>query len=216
MNNDRFLIYYDTETGGTDPRKHSLLTAFFAIVDSNYNIVGELDLQVKPDDIKQLFYEQEALDVNKIKISEHLKSPDTITYSEARVRLIDFFNEHKVKNRRKWLIPAGHNIVKFDDRFLFNSILPEEDYEKYLYHIPYDTLIIAGNLRRIGLLPEDVGSLGSLIEHYSLAKDEAHTARGDVLMNINVGKALENTLRVAATDNAKNSNSLSLLEIVEG
>jgi oligoribonuclease (3'-5' exoribonuclease) len=46
-------IWFDTETGGLNPKIHSLLTAYFAIVDKDLNLIAELSLQLKPSDISK-------------------------------------------------------------------------------------------------------------------------------------------------------------------
>jgi hypothetical protein len=73
-------LWFDTETTGKYAKLHCPLTAYFAVCDQNLQIIDEIYLQMKPDDMAKLKVEQEAMDVNKINLQEHLADPSTITH----------------------------------------------------------------------------------------------------------------------------------------
>ena len=81
-------MWFDCETGGVDPDKHSLLTAYFGIYNEDLVLIDELDLQLKPSDLSKLVVQPEALKVTGIDLNEHLKDPQTITYEEGTVKLV--------------------------------------------------------------------------------------------------------------------------------
>ncbi len=205
-------LWFDTETGGKVAKVHPLLTAYFAVCDQDHNIIDDLSLQLKPDDPSKMILEQEALDVNKINIQEHLADPNTITYAEGRVKLKQFLIKHKIKGKRKHYIPCGHN-VSFDKDFVWQWLMPQEEFEEEVHYRTLDTSMVTTFLKDIGIFPEELGNLGSLVEYFNLPKKEAHQAKGDVWMNIDVYKAMKAMMKDRKKDMISGTNSL--LEIIE-
>jgi hypothetical protein len=206
-----YKLFLDTETGGTKPI-NSLLTAYFAIYDQNFNPVDELYLWLKPSDLTKLNVEQEALKVNGINIEEHLNNPHTVTYEEGTKKLIDFLNKYKIKGKKRSYRPCGHNF-DFDRNFIFNWLMNKELWEKYIHYNSIDTLRILTFLQDIDLFPEDLGSLTSLTKYFNIPENNVHDAKGDVLMNVEVYKNIKNLLI-----NMKSSTiniDQNLLEIIE-
>jgi oligoribonuclease (3'-5' exoribonuclease) len=206
-------MWFDTETGGTIAKVHSLLTAYFAICDKNLNVIDELYLQLKPEDVTKLNLSPEAMAVNKIDINEHLKDPNTVTYQEGRVKLKNFLLKNKIKGKRKSFMPCGHN-VSFDKEFIWEQLMPQDEFEEEVHYRTIDTSSICTFLKDVEILPVDVGSLGSLVEHFGIPPREAHTAKGDVLMNIEVYKAMKNMMKTRKKDTIGGTDSL--LKILEG
>jgi oligoribonuclease (3'-5' exoribonuclease) len=204
--------WFDCETSGTNPKIHSVLTAYFAIYNEKLEFIDELELFLKPDNGK-VVAEEQALKVNKINLEEHLKNPNTITYSESKVKILEFLKKHKPKGRSK-LRPSGHNI-EFDKKFIIeNDILDEEEWASCLHHNPIDTLRIVTFLQDIGVLPDDIGRLTDFVEHLGVAKRDAHDAREDVKMNVEGYKILKNMLTERKNNIALVAGS-DLLKIVE-
>lgn len=203
---------FDCETGSVDPKKGSLLTAYFCILNDKDEIIDELDLKLKPDDGVYL-YEQEALDVNGINIDEHDKV--AITYSEGKQRLLSFLKKHSPKKRG--IRPCGHNIP-FDINFITSHLLAQEEWDKYCHYRILDTTPIATFLQDIGFLPPKIGSLTSLVEHFQVDKKTAHEAKGDVLMWIDVYKKMSQVFKNLALKSGNGDintvdNELSILEL---
>lgn len=205
-------LWFDTETGGKNAKIHPLLTAYFAVCDQDHNIIDELSLQLKPADPSKMVLEQEALDVNKINIPDHLADPNTITYEEGRVKLKTFLVKHKIKGKRKHYIPAGHNVA-FDKDFVWQWLMPQDEFEEEVHYRTLDTSMITTFLKDIGIFPETLGNLMSLVEYYNLPKKEAHNAKGDVQMNIDVYKSMKAMMKDRKKDMVGGTNSL--LEIIE-
>lgn len=207
-------LWFDTETGGTDPKIHSLLTAYFAICDKDLMVIDELYLQLKPSDLSKLNLTQEAMEINKINIDEHLKDPATITYEEGKVKLQEFLHRNKIKGKRRSFMPCGHN-VSFDKEMLWNQMISQEEFEKDVHYRTLDTSSITTFFKDVGILPEDIGNLGSLVDHYKTPKREAHTAKDDVLMNIDVYRAMRSQIQAKKRDMIGGTTN-SLLSIIEG
>lgn len=207
-------LWFDTETGGLNPKIHSLLTAYFAICDKDLNLIDELYLQLKPEDLSKLNLTTEAMETNKINIEEHLRDPSTITYAEGREKLLKFLEKNKIKGKRRSFMPCGHNIA-FDKEMLWNQMITQEDFEKEVHYRTLDTASITAFLKDVGILPEDVGTLGSLVDHYQVQKREAHTAKDDVLMNIDMYKAMRSQMQTKKRDMIGGTTN-SLLSIIEG
>lgn len=203
--------WFDTETSGINPKIHSVLTAYFAIYDESLNFVDEIELFLKPDN-GEVVAEEQALKVNGINLEEHLRNPRTVTYSIGKEMILDFFAKHKPKGRNKFR-PSGHNI-EFDKGFIMSQIMTEEEWSKYIHHNSIDTLRIVTFLQDIGMVPNDVGRLTDLVEHFGITKRDAHDAREDVKMNIEVYKKMKEMLTETKNNVALVSGS-DLLKIVE-
>jgi DNA polymerase III alpha subunit (gram-positive type) len=178
-------IALDTETGGVTSDV-SLLTAFFMVLDENFNEVGNLSLLIKPDNgLYQVT--GEALGINKINLAEHDKV--AITEKEAGTKLYEFLSSMNPNGGDK-LIPIGHNVA-FDVKFLQGKIISQGTWNKFVSYRVLDTGVVATFLKAVKLLPNDLnGSLSSLAAHYGLNTSMAHTASGDVLMCVEIMKKM--------------------------
>lgn len=208
---DSYINCMDSETGGLDHKKVDILTLYMAMCTEDFQVVDELNLKLKPDNGRLPITEAQALAVNKIDIQAHLADPTTITYSEARLKIIEFTKKYlKKRGRYSNLIVLGQN-VQFDLGFIWQHIIPKEEWEGlYSYNVE-DTKTAGLFLKRCGWIPQDVGTLGSFVQFFNIAQREAHEAKGDVWMTIDVYKAM-----IALMESKKNAGSsqdlISLLE----
>lgn len=208
---DSYINCMDSETGGLDPKKTDLLTLYMAMMTEDFQVVEELDLKLKPNDGRLPIAEAQALQVNKIDLTAHLSNPATITYAEARLKIIEFTKKYlKKRGRYSNLIVLGQN-VQFDLNFIWQYVIPKEEWEGlYSYNVE-DTKTAGLFLKRCGWIPQDVGTLGSFVQFFNIAKREAHEAKGDVWMTIDVYKAM-----IAMMESKKNAGAsqdlISLLE----
>lgn len=205
-------LFYDCETGGKDYSVNSLLTSYFAVYDENLKLVDDLYLQLKPKNINDLNVEAEALAVNKINLRDHLEDPATITYEEGKVRLLDLLERNKLPNKRKHHRPCGHNI-SFDNDFIFSQLISKDEWEKTVHYNPIDTLRITTFLQDVGILPPELGRLTSLAEYFKIPFEEAHNARNDIKMNVEIYKAIRGIMKAHKLNSI--SGSESLLKIIE-
>lgn len=182
-------LAFDTETSGIDPKTYKVLTVYMAVLNDDDSIADEIDLKIMPDS-GLIPYQQQALDVNGIDLEEHKK--EAITYGEAKPMIVDFFKRNSSKKRD--LQPCGHNI-DFDINFLTSELFTVEEWEKYVHYRKLDTTPLTSFLKEVGMMPEKVGNLESLVEHFGLTKRAAHNAKEDTLMWIDVFKAYKNMFK---------------------
>lgn len=185
-------IVFDTEAGGTYANQHSLLTAYFKIVDENFNLIkgGELSLSMKPEakkDNHTYHVTAEALEVNGINLIEHEKK--SISMSLAKPLLYNFIREHSEDGKHK-LIPVGHNI-RGDINFLFANLINKGNWQQYVSYRHLDTGTLIQEAQRTGKIPRSVsGSLSSVAKHFKIDFLGAHNAKFDVEMTIEIWKKL--------------------------
>jgi len=205
-------LWYDCETGGTDAHRHSLLTAFFSIYDSNFEKIDELELFLKPDD-GEIVAVQDALEITGIDIKIHLEDPRTIPYSKGKEVLLAFLEKYKIKGKRRHYRPCGQNIG-FDENFIMTQLVPEEEWRKLVHYRAIDTLQVLTFLQDIGFLPEDLGNLESQVDYFNIPKGRAHDAKEDIRMTVDVYRAYRKLL-MDKKDNISGVSTNSLLSIVE-
>jgi oligoribonuclease (3'-5' exoribonuclease) len=184
------LLPFDTETGGLDCRTTDVLTFYMAVMDENFQILDELDMKLKPDEGRIPQCEAGALKVNGINVANHLADPATITYSEAKMKLLTMLKKHvKKTGRYSNLIPMGHN-VPFDIGYTQQYILPKEEWEKILHYRTIDTNPIVGFFKDCGWFPRELGNLGSIVDYLGVPRRSAHNAKEDTLMMVDCYKAM--------------------------
>ena len=204
-------LWYDTETGGLDYKKSPVLTMYMAICDQDHNVIADLDLKLKPESMEGLIIEQGAINANGIDIDAHLADPNTLTYAQARPIIIKFLEDNKIPKKRKSFRPSGHNIP-FDDDFIKHYLLGD-DWDRLVHHGKLDTFTLTVGLIDMGILPNNLGSLTSLVEHFGIPMGEAHTAKGDVHMNIKMYKAMRQMVSSLKTNvSSIDKNLLSIIE----
>jgi oligoribonuclease (3'-5' exoribonuclease) len=179
---DRF-IFLDTELGGLDT-DCSLLTAYFAVTDSKFNILSALDLKMKPDDGKYVITAQ-GMDVNKIDIVSH--DINAITYKSAGTMLYDFLKTNKGDDL---LVAVGQN-VGFDVVRLTGPLMKRATFETFVSYRKLEIGTITRFLQMTGKLAEDAPmGLLPLRDYFSITKGNDHDAKDDVLASIEVLKKL--------------------------
>ncbi len=172
------LIFVDTETGGTDPGRHSLLTVGLITLDTKTGEVTRPELIRVRDSPYRV--EAAALKVNGIELTvhhEHAREKE-VAASELRAYL-----QFK---RKKRVMLGGHN-VQFDVRFLM-TLLP--DYHELMLGGVADTKVAAQFLIHKGTLPKTLDtSLGSLAAHFGV-EFQAHDALEDARATARVYAAM--------------------------
>lgn len=211
---NRLYLFFDTETGGIDPNKNPLLTAYFGIFDSNFKLIDELDLKLIPN--PNLKIEQEALDVCGINMETHLK--EAIMPEEGAKLLIALLDKYKIPKKRKHYTPCAYNF-EFDIKFVLTHLINANYWDKYVHHNPIDPLRILTVLIDSDLVPQDLGNLESVVKHFNLPQLSAHNAKDDTLMLVEVYKHIKGLIKNISTINANidpsTISSKSILNIVE-
>lgn len=168
------MLFLDTETGGLDPSRHSLLS--LGLVVGQRGVVDhELEILVKHDDY---VVDPEAMAVNRIRLDEH--DARALRASEALV-VLDIFLDHHFPHHCQPITLVGHN-VSFDRDFLAVFLASQgRRLRARFHHRIVDTHSIAAALRDAGRLDlEDLGST-ALFHHFGIEVPDhlRHTALGD-------------------------------------
>lgn len=167
------ILFIDTETGGLNPDKHSLLSLALVvwtdneIIDSEEYLINDGILSVTA----------EALQVNRINIDEHKKTALTppITFD----KILKFINRHFPEEQKITL--AGHN-VHFDIAFLKSFLSKNnQSFSSYFSHRIIDTSSILYYLYLGGILKEKAISSDKAFEHFKIQVKGRHTALGDAI-----------------------------------
>jgi len=167
------LLFIDTETGGLNPDKHSLLSLAM-VVWEDMEIIDSQELLVNDE---KLSVTEEALSINKIDIEKHKQS--AISSNQAIEQIFLFINKHFPEQRKITL--AGHN-VQFDVNFLkvfFSQ--NNKNFNTYFSHRIIDTSSILYYLYLTGHLKHRSVSSDEAFELFKIKVEGRHTALGDAV-----------------------------------
>lgn len=207
----KIFVCLDTETGGLIPSKADLLTVYMGLFDEEFKLLEELDLKLKPNDERLPIAEAGALRVNGIDIQKHMTDPNTITYEEAKNKIMAMLKKYLKKNGRySNLIPMAYN-YDFDCKWLQHHILSEDDWNSVLHYGKIDPKICVDFLKDCQWLPKELGTLVSAADFFQVPKRNAHNAREDVMMMVDVYKAIL-TLMKSKKEGGQAQDLISLLE----
>ena len=170
------MLFLDTETGGLDPRSHSLLSLGL-VVGEGPQVSHSLEILIRHE---PYVVSGGGLKVNRIDLVAHsaaaLDPPVALT-------VLDVFLDQHFPHMCKPVILAGHN-VGFDQAFLQAFLAGQgRAMEPRFSHRVVDTHSIAAALRDAGRLPLANLSSTALFAHFGIEVPEAqrHTALGDAL-----------------------------------
>jgi DNA polymerase III epsilon subunit-like protein len=207
---DTYFVAMDSETGSLRAKQGDILSLYMAVVTEDFRVIDELDLKLKPND-RLPIADPGALAVNKIDLQKHLQDPNTVTYAEAKTKIVAFAKKYlKKKGRYSNLIVLGQNVM-FDLKFIWEYIIPEEEWETLFSYNVEDTKTASLFLKRCGWLPKEIGTLKSLVEYFNIPRREAHEAKGDVHMTIDVYRELIKLME-SKKENGSSQDIISLLE----
>lgn len=170
MNNR--LLFIDTETGGLDPQKHSLLTIGVVVWDEDQ---GELFSDEYAVSWEQYVITKTALRINHFNEDEHRKKailPKEVVSKFHELKMT-YFQEYNA-------IPlAGHNTT-FDIQFLKHLFVAcGRSFEKLFSHRVVDTYSVVKYLVDCQFIPHRVNSSAKAFEYFNITVDGRHTAIGD-------------------------------------
>lgn len=207
-----YLLAFDTETGGLDPKDGDLLTIYAAIIDQDFKIMEELDLKLKPDGDRLPNADAGALRVNGINIHDHMKSSETITYSEAKVKFVTMIKKYlQKKGRYSNIRPMGYNLP-FDIKFVQHYLIPNKEWDEMINYNTIDPKVVVNFLKDCSWLPPETGTLISMVKYFDISMGTAHTAKADTLATVEVYKKM---LDLMASKKEGGNNSVDLITLLE-
>ncbi len=166
------LLFIDTETGGLDPQKHSLLSIGVVVWDA---LEGELFADEYFVRSEKYIVTKTAARLNHFDEGSQQKSalePDCVVEKLIEIKG-EYFGEYPS-------IPlAGHN-VSFDIQFIkmmFSSC--GRSFEKLFSHRSVDTYSIIKFLSDCEFLPDEINSSAKAFKYFSITVNGRHTALGD-------------------------------------
>lgn len=170
-------LFIDTETGGltTD---YSLLTVSAIIADKDFNFVcgGTVDdtlyLEIRHD---TYVVTPEALSINKLDLIHH--SACGLKPDQARDKFAAFLSQAYQRCGRNKLVPAGHNVA-YDLDFIWQHLMPKNDWKKFCTYPALDTAIIARFLNAVHILDAQF-KLTDVCAAFGVAIENAHHAEAD-------------------------------------
>lgn len=211
MTRDKFVMAFDTETGGLNPQDADLLTFYGGIFDEDLKLVEELYLKLKPNDGRLPIAEAGALKVNGIDIKAHLADPETVAYSEGHDKLVAMLKRYSKKIGRSINIrPLGYN-VPFDVKWSQHYLLSPKEWEGLLHYKHVDVMQNVDFLKDCGWFPQDLGSLNTVIDYLQLPKRNFHNAKEDTLATLDVYKKLLEIMN-SKKDGGQTQDLIVLLE----
>ena len=172
----------DCEMGGRE-LKYSLLTAYFRVTDAHFKLIGELSLEVKPDDGVYIVSGQ-GMAVNKIDIAKH--DQVAFPYKMGKNLLYNFLTKVS-KEAGCRLTPVGHGI-KGDIEHVLARLISQGSWEQFCTYHYIDTSVVLQFLRACGKMDGDCdGSVTALAAHFGvIVEGDDHDCRVDTMKTLGV------------------------------
>lgn len=139
-------IFIDTETGGLEPRKHSILTLGAICIDTTERKL--LDTYYAGYIYDTYTVTPQALRINGIKLVELVSDPQSIHYKTGATEFGKWLDKQRLATNRKILV-GGHN-VNFDKGFVIGQL--GLDWDRYFHYRVLDSQTIAAFLKDVGIL----------------------------------------------------------------
>jgi DNA polymerase III subunit epsilon len=186
------LLVVDTETGGTDPGTHSILS-LAGVVFTDGAITEQFEILIVES---VLSVTSNALQVNRIDLREH--SARGVSPHRAVGELKEFLIDHFAAELRSGekVTLAGHNI-NFDIGFMRRLFrLADASFEELFSYRVLDTVSVLRYLALAGLVPPHCVAADAAFAHFGITvpEGERHTALGDAKAT---ALLLEKLIRIA-------------------
>jgi len=166
------MLFIDTETGGLDPSKHSLLDIGMVATD-NEKIIGTYQTYIKEN---EYIVAPEALEVNNLNLKE-VKEKGKKYY--AVIDDINCFIKNRFLDNKPVLV--GHN-VSFDFNFI-NTLFKKSgsNFNNLIIHRKIDTACLLLALYSANKIPFEACSSTGAFDYFNIEVKNRHTAIGDCL-----------------------------------
>lgn len=182
------FVFIDTETGGTDPQKHSLLSIGVVVWEKDNGIISQKEFFVKS---KQYVVTREAQGINKFDIETHEKfaQEPKIVINELITFLYNYFPENAA-------FPlVGHN-VQFDINFLKEFFKKNgRSFNSYFAHRSIDTYSIFKAMTIAGLIDKNLNSSADAFRYFNIKVQRRHSALYDSIATVELFEKLLSLLK---------------------
>lgn len=165
------LLFIDTETGGLDPEKHSLLSVGFVVWDSIQGECYSAEYRIKNENYQ---ITKTAQKINKLTNSDFDDAIVPRTLIKIFESLKDiYFSDYAA-------IPlAGHN-TQFDVQFIKKLFKDNHrSFDNIFLHRIVDTYSILRFLQDSGIIIDEVNSSAQAFKLFGIIVEGRHTALGD-------------------------------------
>ncbi|OIR07380.1 DNA polymerase III PolC-type [mine drainage metagenome] len=171
--NDRLLVL-DTETGGLDPNRFSILS-LGAVIWDNGVLGQEIDLPIAE---ASMVTDPQSLAINQIDPKKHLIN--AIPVDQAIPRFIGYLKDNfPALAQGEKITLVGHNVA-FDMGFLRRFFrLGNVRFEDYFSHRTVDTATILKFLMLAGRVTLDSPSSTTAFDYFGVKISQRHTALAD-------------------------------------
>jgi DNA polymerase III epsilon subunit-like protein len=187
-------LFLDTETGGLETH-NSLLTVAAIVADREFRpLRGGTAEDTLYLEIRHPTYivTPEAITINKIDLVHH--SARGLKLPEAQQKFAEFLQRaHQLCGQK--LIPGGHNLT-FDIGFIWEQLMYEQEWKKYVTHPALDTAIVAQFFNAAGVLSCRC-NLTAVCEALGIPLENAHNAMVDTKASLEVARTLSLLARPA-------------------
>ena len=184
---DNKFLFIDTETGGTIPTKHSLLSIGLIVWDTNFGEIARKEIFIK---YRRYFVTKEAQRINKF--NKNNQNNIGIEPANAVEELMNFINAYFPEDF--YVTVIGHN-VHFDIDFL--KVLFRKcgkSFDNYFSHRYIDTYSVFKTLALAGVLDKDLNSSADAFKYFNIVVENRHDALDDCLATVKLYEKMINLL----------------------
>lgn len=184
-------IFIDTETGGINPQKHSLLSIGLVAWDIEKGFLDGIEVFIKHENY---VITKEAQSINGFNSIIHDKKAVDCKTSIKSIET--FMYKYFDKNT---LVPlAGHNI-QFDTNFLKQFLIyNNRSYNSMFSHRMLDTSSVLRTLIIAGLLPDNIYNLTDALRFFNINIEQRHSALDDAKATVSLYEEMINIIQNGA------------------
>lgn len=165
------LLFIDTETGGLDPEKHSLLSVGFVVWDSIIGNCYSAEYRIKNDNYQVTKTAQKINKLTDVDFNDAV-APQILIKEFESVKE-SYFSDYTA-------IPlAGHN-TQFDVQFIKKMFKDNHrSFDNIFLHRIVDTYSILKFLQDGGIIKDEINSSAQAFKFFGITVEGRHTALGD-------------------------------------
>jgi len=178
-------LFIDTETGGLDPFKHSLLQVGL-VAYANGGIEDKIEISIKENSYN---VSMDALKYNGLDLYEDIYKVG-VTKDVAVDKIIEFIE----RNFKDKPVLAGHNLSL--DKYMLRQLLKVKgiNMDEYINHRMIDTMSLLWGLYIAGKIPLEACSSSGALDYFGIEVKNKHRALEDCMGTIEVFEKIKKLL----------------------